>query len=147
MGLDDFVDNLQAEIDAQALKDYGREAFERWKAPRWMGAMADADARGKVTGTCGDTMQIFLKIADGRVAAASFLTDGCGPSVICGSFAAEMICGRTLEDLADFDGEQILERTGALPEEDRHCAFLSAGAVRAALDDYMARSAGPRIKD
>ena len=147
MSLDDFVDNLQAEIDTQALKDYGREAFERWKVPRWMGAMADADAHGQVTGTCGDTMQIFFKIADGRVAAASFLTDGCGPSVICGSFAAEMICGRTLEDLADFDGEQILERTGGLPEEDRHCAFLSAGAVRAALDDYMAHSAGRRPTD
>ena len=65
MSLDDFVDNLQAEIDTQALKDYGREAFERWKAPRWMGAMADADAHGQVTGTCGDTMQIFFKIADG----------------------------------------------------------------------------------
>ena len=139
MSLDDFVNNLQAEIDAQALKDYGREAFQRWKAPRWMGAMEDADAHGQVTGTCGDTMQIFLRITEGRVVQASFVTDGCGPSVICGSFAAEMVWDRPLEDLADFEGQQILERTGGLPEDDQHCAFLAAAAVRAALDDYMAR--------
>jgi nitrogen fixation NifU-like protein len=144
MSLDDFVNHLQAEIDTQALHDYGPEAFDRWKAPSRMGPMADADACGRVRGTCGDTMQIFVKIADGRVAEASFTTDGCGPSVICGSFAAEMICGRPLEDLADFDGEQILVRTGGLPEDDRHCAFLAAASVRAALDDYMSRLARRR---
>jgi NifU-like protein involved in Fe-S cluster formation len=73
------------------------------------------------------------------VAAASFTTDGCGPSAICGSFAAELSLGRKIEDLADFAGEAILARTGGLPEDDRHCAFLSAAAVRAAVDDYMGR--------
>jgi len=142
MSLDDFVSGLQAEIDAQARADYGEEAFARWKNPLFMGAMEAPDACGRVTGTCGDTMQVFLRVVDGRVAEALFLTDGCGPSAICGSFAAEMARGRKLDELADFAGEEILARTGGLPEDDRHCAFLAAGAVRAAVDDYMARAAG-----
>jgi nitrogen fixation NifU-like protein len=139
MSLDDFVDNMQAEIDAEALAAYGPEAFARWKNPLYMGPMPEADACGRVTGTCGDTIQVFLRIVDGRVAAASFTTDGCGPSAICGSFAAELSLGQKIEDLADFAGEAILARTGGLPEDDRHCAFLSAAAVRAAVDDYMGR--------
>lgn len=31
----------------------------------------------------------------------------------------------------------ILEILGGLPEEDRHCAFLAAETLQAALDDYM----------
>jgi nitrogen fixation NifU-like protein len=139
MSLDDFVNNMQAEIDAEALAAYGPEAFARWKNPLYMGPMPEADACGRVTGTCGDTIQVFLRVVDGRVAAASFTTDGCGPSAICGSFAAELSLGRKIEDLADFAGEAILARTGGLPEDDRHCAFLSAAAVRAAVDDYMSR--------
>jgi nitrogen fixation NifU-like protein len=139
MSLDDFVNDLQAEIDSDALAAYGPEAFARWKKPLYMGPMPEADACGRVTGTCGDTIQVFLRVVDGRVAAATFTTDGCGPSAICGSFAAEMSMGRKVEELVDFAGEAILERTGGLPEGDRHCAFLSAAAVRAAVDDYMAR--------
>ena len=139
MSLDDFVNQMQAEIDAEALAAYGPEAFARWKNPLYMGPMPEADACGRVTGTCGDTIQVFLRIVDGKVAAASFTTDGCGRSAICGSFDAEMSLGRKIEDLADFTGEAILQRTGGLPEDDRHCAFLSAAAVRAAVDDYMGR--------
>jgi nitrogen fixation NifU-like protein len=139
MSLDDFVNSMQAEIDAEALADYGPEAFERWKNPLYRGPMPDPDGHGRVTGTCGDTIQVFLRIDAGQVAEASFITDGCGPSAICGSFAAELSLGRRVEDLADFTGEMILARIGGLPEDDRHCAFLSAAAVRAALDDFMGR--------
>ena len=137
--LDDFVNKLQTEIDADALATYGQAAYERWKAPRCMFAMADPDAHGRVTGAYGDTLQIYLKFADGRVGEASFTTDGCGPSVICGAFAAEAARGREPEGLADISGDTILEMAGGLPADDRHCAFLAAAALQAALDDYMGR--------
>lgn len=137
--LDDFVNQLQTEIDADALATYGQAAYDRWKAPRCMEAMADPDGHGRVTGSCGDTMQIYLKFKDGRVGKASFTTDGCGPSAICGSFAAEAARDRTPEALADITGETILEMAGGLPADDRHCAFLAAAALQAALDDYMGR--------
>ncbi len=139
MSLDDFLNTMQAEIDAEALAEYGPTAFARWKKPLYMGSMPDADACGRVTGTCGDTIQVYLRVAGGRVEEASFTTDGCGPSAICGSFAAELSLGQKIEDLADFAGETILERVGGLPEDDQHCAFLAASAVRAAVDDIMGR--------
>ena len=135
--LDDFVENLQNEIYEETRIAYGDIAFQRWRKPLYMGAMDNPDGHGRVTGTCGDTMQIFLKFDNEKVKAASFKTDGCGSSTICGSFAAELALGRSPDEILNISGESILEKAGGLPEEDHHCAFLSADALHEALSDYM----------
>jgi len=72
-----------------------------------------------------------------KVKDATFQTDGCGSSLVCGSFAAELALGKNPDALAEISGETILEVLGGLPEEDRHCAFLAADTLQEALDDYM----------
>ena len=135
--LDEFVNNLQDQIFNETRKAYGELGYQRWRQPKYRGRMEDADAHGCLTGTCGDTMQIFLRFDNGRVKAASFLTDGCGASTVCGSLAAELALDRLPDELTGITGEQILAMLGVFPEEDRHCAFLAAATVQDALDDYM----------
>ncbi len=137
--LDDFVNQLQEQIFDEAREAYGGKGFHRWRNPRYQGRMADPDARSHLTGSCGDTMEIYLKFHNGRVTAASYVTDGCASSGICGSFASELALGRDPDGLADITGGAVLETIGRLPPEDRHCADLAAEAVQAALDDYMKR--------
>jgi nitrogen fixation NifU-like protein len=137
--LDNFVKDLQDQINEETLAAYGPVAYARWRAPRFMGGMENPDGHGRVTGTCGDTMQVFLGFENERVKEASFLTDGCGSSAVCGSFAAELALDKTPDEITDVTGEYILEVLGGLPEEDRHCAFLAAEALQGALDDYMKR--------
>ena len=72
-----------------------------------------------------------------KVKEASFQTDGCGSSTVCGSFAAEMALGKSPSGVLDITGESILKEVGGLPEEDKHCAFLSADALQEAINDYM----------
>ncbi|HPP79984.1 MAG TPA: iron-sulfur cluster assembly scaffold protein, partial [Deltaproteobacteria bacterium] len=48
------------------------------------------NAYGRVTGPCGDTMEIWLLVQDGIVERASFTTTGCGPSRACGSMATSL---------------------------------------------------------
>ncbi|MCF8082582.1 MAG: iron-sulfur cluster assembly scaffold protein, partial [Deltaproteobacteria bacterium] len=74
-----------------------------------------------------------------RVKAASFQTDGCGSSSVCGSFAAEMALGKTPDELVDVTGEAILQKLGGLPEEDQHCAFLAGETLQEALHNYMVK--------
>jgi nitrogen fixation NifU-like protein len=138
--LDQFVDELQNRIFEETRQAYGELGFERWRNPLYRGALPDADGYGRVTGTCGDTMQIFLKIENDRVKVASFLTDGCGSSTVCGSLAAELALGKTTEELTDISGDDILQILGGFPEEDRHCAFLAAETLQEALGDYVRKS-------
>jgi len=139
--IDDFISGLQERIFEETRAAYGEVGFQRWRKPLYRGGMDDADGYGCLTGTCGDTMQIFLKIEKDRVKAASFLTDGCGSSAVCGSLAAELSLGKTPDELMDFSGEKILDVLGVFPEEDKHCAFLAGETVQAAIGDYMKKLA------
>jgi len=134
---DDFVKGLQNQIFDETRAAYGEVAFQRWLKPLYMGAIEDPDGYGRVTGTCGDTMEIFLKFEKDKVKEATFKTDGCGSSAICGSFAVELAHGKTPDEVAEITGEKIIHVLGGLPEEDRHCSFLAAETLQTALDDYM----------
>ena len=134
---DDFVKGLQTQIFEEAREAYGDIAFQRWLKPLYMGIMDKPDGHSCITGSCGDTMQIFLKFENEKVKDASFQTDGCGASTICGSFAAELSFGKSPDEILDITGEVILKNIGGLPEEEKHCAFLSADALQEALNDYM----------
>ena len=137
--LDEFVDNLQDQIYAETKAAYGEIAFERWRNPLYMGKMDDPDGYGRVTGTCGDTMEIFLRFENDEVRDTSFQTNGCGSSIVCASFASEMAIGKSPDELLEITGDAILEKLGGLPEEDRHCAFLAGETLQEALHDYMVK--------
>jgi nitrogen fixation NifU-like protein len=139
--LDDFAKQLQDQIFDEARATYGEVAFERWLNPTFMGPIEAPDGHARVTGKCGDTMEIYLKFEGHRVTQASFKTDGCGSSVVCGSFAAEMCLGRDVEALMEITADTIMEKLGGLPEEDEHCAHLAAETVQEALHGYMSRRA------
>ena len=130
------VKNLQQEI---LLKNdgYGVAAFDRMLDPLYRGALSDPDGYARVTGPCGDTMEVFLKFKGDRIEKAAFETDGCGSSAVCGSFAAEMALGKTPDELLDVTGDAILERMGGAPEKEQHCAFLAGETLQEALSNYM----------
>ncbi len=134
--LDDFLNDLQDTINKETIRDFGEKAFERWRNPRYMRAMKGPDGHARITGPCGDTMEIFLKFEKGRVIDASFQTDGCGPSIICGSLAAELSLEKTPDEIKAITNETILEKVGGLPEENKHCALLAANTLQEAVARY-----------
>jgi nitrogen fixation NifU-like protein len=135
--LDAFLEDLQQRIVDETREAFGEAGFQRWRNPRYRGPLDAPDSHARVTGKCGDTMQIFLKFENDRVCDAAYLTDGCGSSTVCGSFAAEMAIGKNTDELVAITGDAILEKLGRFPEEDRHCAFLAAETLQEALNRYM----------
>ena len=135
--LDDFVTKLQEEIFEKTKETYGEEVFSRWQNPRFMGKMKNASSVGRVTGRCGDSMEIYLRIRNDHIEEVNFFTDGCGSSVACGSMAAELASGKGLDEAAQIGGDTILQALGGLPEEEDHCAFLAAETLIAAIHQWM----------
>ena len=139
---DDFdalVAKLQKQVFNEAKEAFGEKGFQRWRNPLYRGALEQPDAHARITGTCGDTMEIFLKFNDDRVIEASYMTDGCGASTVCGSFAAEIAHGKTIDELTNITGEIILETIARFPKDNEHCAFLAAETIQEALHKYMTR--------
>lgn len=135
--LDKFLDQLQEDIFDEAKSALGERGFERWRNPKYNGRMKHPDGWARVKGECGDTMEIYLQFKDGRVACASYFTDGCASSTVSGSFAAELTLNKTPEELTDITADHVLTAIGKLPEADRHCTTLAARTIQAAVDNYM----------
>jgi nitrogen fixation protein NifU and related proteins len=122
----------------EASGPFSDKVLELAYEPARMGGMDDADAAGRVTDDCGDVLEIFLKARSGIVSDASFLCDGCGASVACGSAAAQLVIGKPLERAKGIDAKAIVEFLGGLPESHRH----AADDWSAALADAIGRLRG-----
>lgn len=140
--LDKFLDQLQEDIFDEAREALGEKGFDRWRNPRFNGRMEDPDGWARITGECGDSMEIYLKFKDNRVAQASYFTDGCASSMVSGSFAAELTLDKSPEDLTDITADHVLKAIGKLPKDDLHCTTLAARTIQAALDNYMGNQVG-----
>ena len=90
-GIDDFVSELKKQIDEEMKESYGEKVYRRWQNPENMGSITDPDGYACLKGVCGDTMELYLKFEKEKVKEASFQTDGCGSSQVCGSVAAETL--------------------------------------------------------
>jgi len=101
------------------------------------GELKDCDAYGKINGNCGDTMEIYLDFDSDIVTEASYKSDGCAFSNLCGSLAAGLAVGKHLEDLPKISGAKILGIMANYPREEEHCAFLAAATLREAFRGYQ----------
>ena len=97
--------------------------------------MADPDGYAKVTGSCGDTMEIGLKVVDGVIVKTHCWTDGCSISKQCVESAARLAQGRHLDNLGQVDLARILDEVGSLPETHMHCAQLAEITLAKAAAD------------
>ena len=120
---------------------YSRVAFDHVTNPRNMGDIEDANGFARMTGQCGDTMQIRLKINSGVVIDAAFMTDGCSNAIASCSMIIELAKGRSIAESKNIEQQDILDALGGLPEEGKHCAILAANTLKAAIEDYLRRQA------
>lgn len=136
---DAIIDEIQGKICLETQQLYGEKGLDRWQHPQFSGRLDDADAHGKITGKCGDTMEIFLCFDENRVTRASSFSDGCFSSRLCGSFAAELAIGKDFEELFDLTGEDVLKAIGVFPEKEAHCAFLAVKTLQEAVNAYLVK--------
>jgi len=100
----------------------------------------DPDGHARITGTCGDTMEICLKFKGDHVVKTSHWTDGCAYSFNCVCSAADLATGRRPDEILEIDANLIQQSVGGLPADHLHCARLAEETLHASLDDYMKKS-------
>jgi nitrogen fixation NifU-like protein len=136
--LDSFVANLQNEINEQTKEEFGTPFYKRWLNPAHMGNLPSPSTQAELTGSCGDTIRIFLDIDEDVVRQARFQTTGCGPSIVSADAACELAEGKGLEEAAGMEQSDVISILGYLPEDKEHCAHLAANTVREAIRLYWA---------
>lgn len=131
--LDRLIVELMAEIARQEAARFSAKVLEEARHPRNLGAMLEPDAHAALNGACGDRMEVFLRLDGLRVERATFLTDGCGPTVACGSMLTAMVQGKSLDEAAAIKAAELVAALDGLPEEHVHCASLAVNTMRLAI--------------
>ncbi|MEE9277685.1 MAG: iron-sulfur cluster assembly scaffold protein [Dehalococcoidia bacterium] len=120
--------------------EYNETVLDHFRNPRNAGEMADANAVGEDRNpVCGDHMRLFLRVEDGVITKASFLTRGCGAAIATSSVATEILTGRSVDEARALTRQDFVDAVGGLPKSKVHCSVLAARALKKALADYESR--------
>jgi len=129
---------LEREVAEDMRKVYSPQVIEHFQNPRNLGSIPSPQGFGRLTGPCGDTMQVYLKVRDDHILEVKFLTDGCGTSLASGSVLTELTRGRSISEALNITPNDILNALGGLPPESVHCALLASDTLKEAIRDYLA---------
>lgn len=99
------------------------------------------DGRGQTGNVkCGDQMLMLLRIKDDVITDCRWKTYGCASAIASTSILSDVIKGKNIRDAYNIKPEDIVRELGGLPEHKIHCSVLGDKALRAAIDDYLART-------
>jgi len=130
-------------IREERRKVYSEIAIDHAMNPRNVGDIENADGFAKIVGSCGDTMEVWLKVKDDIITESSFMTDGCGTSIASGSMVTEMAKEKSIIEAQKLNQQDVLSALDGLPEESQHCALLAANTLKAAIRDYLVMKKEP----
>jgi nitrogen fixation protein NifU and related proteins len=101
-----------------------------------IGTVARADGRGRKTGDCGDTVEMFLSIDKDRIKHVSFVVEGCRNTNACANAVACLAEEKNIEAAWEITPEAVIAFLETLPKENYHCAELAVGSFYLALSNY-----------
>ncbi len=124
---------------------YSEKVVEHYENPRNVGSFDKGDdtvGTGMVGApACGDVMKLQIKVnpQTGLIEDAKFKTYGCGSAIASSSLVTEWVKGKSLDEALTIKNTHIAQEL-ALPPVKIHCSILAEDAIKAAVNDYRAKS-------
>jgi nitrogen fixation NifU-like protein len=120
---------------------YSEKVMDHFANPRNVGEIEDADGVGSEGNpVCGDMMEFYIKVDDGRLTDVKYKTFGCGAAIACSSMVSEMAKGKTLEEAKGITNRDVAAELEGLPKNKLHCSNLGADALHKAIEDYESKA-------
>ena len=120
---------------------YNEKVMQAFQNPKNVGEIENPSGIGTVgNASCGDIMQISLKIENDIIVDAKFKTFGCAAAIATSSTATDMIIGMTVEEALQVTNRKVIECLGGLPSQKIHCSVLAEEAIKKAIEDYRNKS-------
>jgi nitrogen fixation NifU-like protein len=117
--------------------------MEHFQNPRNVGEISDPDGVGTVgNASCGDIMQIFIKVNGDKITEAKFKTFGCGAAIATSSILTERVKGTTLDEALKISEETSKEVLSQLPKEKIPCFTLATDALKLAIEEFRCKAIG-----
>jgi nitrogen fixation protein NifU and related proteins len=115
---------------------YADRAIDYYIEQRNMGVLSDADQISELTGHCGDTMKIFLKVDDDRIQDARYQVLGCPGAIAAAMAAVDLVRGKTLDEAMTLQDRDVFRELVDLPDQKQHCIRLAVKTLKKAIAEY-----------
>ena len=124
-------------MQKEKLKMYNEKVMDVFRNPKNVGEIENPDGVGRVgNASCGDIMEIYLKIENDIIVDAKFKTFGCAAAIATSSTATEMVKGMTVKEALEVTNKKVVETLGGLPAQKLHCSVLAEEAIKKAIENY-----------
>lgn len=119
------------------MEPYSEKVMEHFRNPHNVGDIETPDGIGHVGNpSCGDIMELYIKVEDNIIKEAKFKTFGCGAAIATSSMVTDMVKGKTIDEALKISNDAVTEALGGLPAQKRHCSVLAEEALHSAIADY-----------
>jgi nitrogen fixation protein NifU and related proteins len=114
---------------------YKQNILDHYRNPRNFRKMEDFDKYASLNNaTCGDEMEVFLKISNDGVEDISFQARGCAISIAAMSMLSEKLEEGEVNDIENFKDDDMLKMLGMEKESPRiKCALLGLQTLKKSL--------------
>jgi len=119
---------------------YSDKAIKYFLEKADMGSLPDADQVTELTGPCGDTMKIYLKIADDRIKDAKMRVLGCAGAVASAMAAMEIIKSKTIDSALAIKDRDIYNLLEEIPDQKQDCIRLTIKILQKAIEEYKSNN-------
>ena len=119
---------------------------EHFRNPQNVGEMENPEGMGAINNpVCGDTTKLYLRIKDGVVEDAKFLSFGCAVTIASASVFTEKIKGKDISWLLLGSDDEVVERLislieselGEIPAIKLHCPPATVQVFLEAIAEYF----------
>ncbi|MFO7963946.1 MAG: iron-sulfur cluster assembly scaffold protein [Desulfobacterales bacterium] len=115
---------------------FSEKAIDYYALKPHMGILPNADQVSGMTGTCGDTMEIYLEVKDGLITDAKYDVMGCIGAVSAAMAVVDLIKGKPLDCAETIGDSEVFYMLEEIPEEKHHCIQLAVKTLHKALHEY-----------
>ena len=121
---------------------------EHFRNPHNVGEIEDAEGMGAINNpVCGDTTKLYLRIRDGFIEDARFLSFGCAVTIASASVLTEKIKGKEISKLLFGTDEEVVKRLisvieselGEIPPIKLHCPPATVQVFLESIAGYSVR--------
>jgi nitrogen fixation NifU-like protein len=126
---------------------YNERIIEHFMNPRNVGLIEDPDGQAVVGDpTCGDYIEVFIKVETERIVDFKFLLSGCPAAISTSSIATELAIGKTIEEARGLTDNDVIVAAGGIPARKAHCSLLALRGLQQAIQDYLSKNCRNRTE-
>jgi nitrogen fixation NifU-like protein len=124
---------------------YNELVIDHCTNPRNVGEITDADGFAHLGDpSCGDWMNLWIKVDSGRIADIKFLSSGCAGAVATSSMTTVLAKGKTIEDAKKITDADVILALKGRPGHNGNCVLSGTSALLEAIRDYEQKNGGAK---